>query len=85
MRQHEYQTFSEPIENASVVPNYREIKALEYREGDPQVRYYLQIPDDVNRNAPIQVDLGGRRMSVKLPDYVVPGEKVIIIAPKPVL
>ena len=65
-------------------PSYREIKALEYREGDAPVRYSLTIPHDIQYNQPIQVDLGGRVMTVKVPDYIHKGEKIIVVAPAPV-
>lgn len=64
--------------------NYREIKALEYRDGDPAVRYYLTIPPDIQYDQAIQVDLGGRVMTVRIPDYIRKGEKVIVVAPAPV-
>jgi hypothetical protein len=69
---------------ATMKPSYREIKALEYREGDAPVRYYLTIPHDIQYNQPIQVDLGGRVMTVKVPDYIHKGEKIIVVAPAPV-
>ncbi len=65
-------------------PSYREIKALEYREGDTPVKYFLNVPEDVNYGQTIQVDLGGTVFSVRIPDYVQRGEKVIVIAPAPV-
>lgn len=70
--------------NATLKPSYREIKALEFREGDSPVRYYLTIPHDIQYNQPIQVDLGGRVMTVKIPDYINRGEKIIVVAPAPV-
>jgi hypothetical protein len=69
---------------ATVKPTYREIKALEFREGDAPVRYYLTIPHDIQYNQPIQVDLGGRVMTVKIPDFIHRGEKIIVVAPAPV-
>lgn len=65
-------------------PAYREIKALEYREGDTPVKYFLNVPEDVVYGQTIQVDLGGNVFSVRIPDYVRRGEKVIVIAPAPV-
>lgn len=65
-------------------PTFREIKALEYREGDAPVRYYLTIPHDIQYDQPIQVDLGGRVMTVKIPDFINKGEKIIVVAPAPV-
>ncbi len=64
-------------------PQYREIKALEFREGNVPVKFYLTVPDDIVYGQIIQVDLGGRPMSVKIPDYINKGEKVIIVAPAP--
>ncbi len=78
-------TVSNPVSNdATVTPQYREIKALEFREGDAPVKYYLTVPQDVVFGEILQVELGGRAMSVKIPDYIHPGEKVIIVAPAPV-
>ena len=65
-------------------PSYREVRALEYREGDAAVRYYLTIPPDIQYDQPIQVDLGGRVMTVRIPDYIRKGEKIIVVAPAPV-
>ena len=71
------------IEETPDRPVYREIMALEYREGDPAVRYFLKVPQDIEYDHTIQVDLGGRVMSVKIPDYINKGEKIIIVAPAP--
>ena len=65
-------------------PVFKEIKALEFRDGDIPMRYYLTVPSDVVYGQTMIVDLGGRRMSVKIPDTIERGEKVIIIAPAPV-
>ncbi len=65
-------------------PQFREIRALEFREGDTPVKYFLNVPDDINYGQTIQVDLGGTVFSVRVPDYIKRGEKVIVIAPAPV-
>ena len=62
---------------------YKEIRTLEFRDGDPTSRHYLTIPDDAIPGQVLQVDLGGREMSVRVPEIVSPGEKVIIISPAP--
>ena len=62
---------------------YKEIRTLEYRDGDPTSRHYLTIPDDALPGQVLQVDLGGREMTVRVPETVSPGEKVIIISPVP--
>jgi hypothetical protein len=64
-------------------PVYREIKAVEYQEGDPPVRYFLKIPQDIEYYTNIKVDLGGRIMTVNIPDYINRGEKIVIVAPAP--
>ena len=74
---------SSPYTVRTTAPQYKEVKTLEYREGDPTSRHYLTIPDDAYHGQIIQVDLGGRQMSVKIPDYVQPGEKVVVVSPSP--
>lgn len=63
---------------------YREVKALEFREGDIPKKYFLDVPLDLNYNQAIQVELGGSLFTVKIPDYIRRGEKIIVIAPGPV-
>lgn len=75
-----------PIATAVPVANtsYREVKALEFREGDIPKKYFLEVPLDLNYSQTIQVELGGSLFTVKVPDYIRRGEKIIVIAPGPV-
>lgn len=76
-----------PINNfrsSNVATEYREINTLEFREGDTPAKYYLTIPEDIIYGQTIQVDLSGSIFSVKIPDYINKGEKIIIVAPAPV-
>lgn len=79
-------TTATPIATAVPVANtsYREVKALEFREGDIPKKYFLDVPMDLNYSQAIQVELGGSLFTVKIPDYIRRGEKIIVIAPGPV-
>lgn len=70
-----------PMQEATV--SYKEIRTLEYREGDPITRHFLTLPEDIKRDQVLLVDLGGRQMSVRVPETVSPGEKVIVVSPSP--
>jgi len=61
----------------------REILVQEFRTGDTPLLFHLTIPQDAQINQIVKVDLGGREFSVKIPDYVRNGEKVVVVAPAP--
>lgn len=62
-------------------PPPREIKAIEFRDGDVPSRYPYTIPSDSYSGQLTPVTLSGRDFTIKIPDYVRPGEAVIIVAP----
>ena len=59
----------------------REVTALEFREGDTPVKYMLTLPPEAIPGNILRVKLGGREFSINLPDYLVRGEKIIVVAP----
>lgn len=72
-----------PARRYSPASDVREILVQEFRSGDSPLLFHLSIPNDAKPDQIIKVDLGGREFSVKIPDYVRPGEKVIVVAPAP--
>lgn len=62
-------------------PPPREIKAIEFRDGDVPTRYPFTIPSDSYPGQLTAVALSGRDFTIRIPDYVRPGEPVIIVAP----
>jgi hypothetical protein len=66
---------------AIITPPPREIRALEFRDGDVPIKYAYTIPSDAFVGQVIPVSLSGRDFSIKIPDYVRQGESVAIIAP----
>lgn len=72
-----------PFEAAEV---QHELTVVEFRQGiDTPKKYFLTVPSDLEYEQAISVDLGGTLYSVVIPSYVRKGEKVIVIAPAPVL
>ena len=59
----------------------RELTVLEFRAGDVQTKYVLTLPIEANPGSVVHVKLGEREFTILLPDYLIRGEKVIIIAP----
>jgi len=61
----------------------RELKTVEFQVGDIPEKFAVTIPLDAVPGTLLRVLLGGREFSVMLPDYIHPGEKIIVIAPAP--
>ena len=59
----------------------RELTVLEFRAGDVPTKYVLTLPIEANPGSVVHVKLGDREFTVLLPDYLVRGEKIVIIAP----
>lgn len=61
---------------------YREIYSKNFNSmKDYPTKYYYQIPADAKPNSSIKVNLGGFENEIRLPDNIVIGETIIIIAP----
>jgi hypothetical protein len=59
-----------------------EIHAREWKEGCKSTKFVMKVPVDAEPGALI-TNIGGRKnMSLRLPEYVYPGETVILIAPE---
>jgi hypothetical protein len=59
----------------------REIKAIEFRDGDEPSKYSYKIPANASFGQIVQVAFAGRDFNIRIPDYVRQGETVIIITP----
>ena len=63
-----------------------ELKVAEFREGiDSPKKFFLTVPRDLEYEQAISVDLGGTLYTVVIPSYVCRGEKVVVIAPAPII
>ncbi len=60
---------------------FREIRTLDFQDGDRAVRYYLDIPDGIPYDTDTVIEMNGRRMMIRIPSAVRPGERVVIVAP----
>ena len=60
----------------------RELYTLEFKQGDIPRKFIMHLPPEVKPGELIE-NIGGNPMSVKLPDDIQPGEKVILIASYP--
>jgi hypothetical protein len=77
-----------PIGNAIILPTDHDHNASPLKEvftegfepGYSQSRFYLTIPPDAKAGQIFQVDLNGHAYSIKIPEFVAPGEKVIVVA-----
>lgn len=67
--------------SSAVAP--RELKTVEFREGDAPEKFAVTVPADAVPGISLRVRLGGREFSVLLPDYIKPGEAIIVITPAP--
>ena len=66
---------------ATTAPAPREIRALEFRDGDVPSKYPYVIPTEAINGQVYSVTLSGRDFNIRIPDYVRQGETVIVIAP----
>jgi hypothetical protein len=73
------------IGNAATVSNYKELKSLEYREGEKPSKYYVVVPEDVEYNGTTQicVKAGGvdTNYTIVIPETIQRGEKIIVLCP----
>jgi hypothetical protein len=60
----------------------RELYTLEFKQGDIPRKFVMHLPPEVKPGELIE-NIGGQAMSVRLPDDIQPGEKVILIASYP--
>jgi hypothetical protein len=72
---------SSPPQREYSTPPPREIRAIEFRDGDVPSRYPYTIPSDAYPGLLTPITLAGRDFTIKIPDYVRPGEAVIVVAP----
>lgn len=66
---------------ASVPVQPREVTVLEFRQGDTPLKYALTVPYEADPGRVLRVKLGGTDFSIRLPEYLERGEKIIVIAP----
>jgi hypothetical protein len=71
-----------PIDTFAIEVRYKEIYCEEYQPGDKFDKFMITMPRNAVAGRMIK-NIGGRRdLSIRIPDDVGPGEKVILIAPK---
>lgn len=88
----EYTATAVPIETAPLLQSTtildsscRELRVREFKDGDIPLQYYFDIPENIKRNQFITVNFDGREFTLKIPDYVKPSEKIIVVVPASVL
>jgi hypothetical protein len=60
----------------------REIYTLEFKKGDNPRKFIMHLPVEIKPGELIE-NIGGEHMSVRIPDDITPGEKVILVASYP--
>ena len=60
----------------------REIYTLEFKKGDNPRKFIMHLPVEIKPGELIE-NIGGESMSVRIPDDITPGEKVILVASYP--
>lgn len=70
------------IGTATIVRSeHKEVRTLEYKDGDVPVRYFLDIPTGVPYDTDTVIEMNGRRMTIRIPRNVSPGERIVVVAP----
>lgn len=71
-----------PIATEELTSQTFELFVEELVQGTEIARYFAVIPSDAKPDQIIQLNLGGRDYTVRLPASIRPGQRIVIVAPK---
>lgn len=77
----EHQAQSPPKHKMDML-TFKRVETLEYTPGEEYIEFLMAVPKNAEPGK-VLVNIGGRNMSVLVPEGVRPGEKIILVAPKP--